>query len=99
MDVKLAPSWQKYLASEFEKPYFEALVRFVKAAYQKGRVYPPAKEIFRAFELCSPEAVKVVVLGQDPYHGVSQADGLCFSVQPGVRVPPSLLNIFKEIKD
>ena len=99
MQVNIAPSWKKHLDKEFQQPYFEALANFVKAAYRNHPIYPPAKEIFRAFELCSLEDTKVVILGQDPYHGPGQANGLCFSVREDVRIPPSLLNIFTEIHD
>lgn len=98
MDVKIAISWKSQLEEEFQKPYFEQLIRFVKSEYQAHTVYPPGKEIFRAFDECDFANVKVVILGQDPYHGPGQANGLCFSVHEGVRVPPSLVNIFKEIK-
>jgi len=98
MDVKIAFSWKSQLAEEFQKPYFEQLTGFVKSEYQNHTVYPPGKEIFRAFDECDFSDVKVVILGQDPYHGPGQANGLCFSVHEGVRVPPSLVNIFKEIK-
>ncbi|MEM9417354.1 MAG: uracil-DNA glycosylase [Bacteroidota bacterium] len=97
MQVNITDSWKKHLDQEFQQPYFEALASFVKAAYQHHKVYPPAKEIFRAFELCSLEATQVVILGQDPYHGPGQAHGLCFSVREDVPIPPSLLNIFTEI--
>jgi uracil-DNA glycosylase len=97
MDVKIALSWKKYLAAEFTKPYFKTLIDFVKNEYQTETVYPPGKEIFKAFDACDFESVKVVILGQDPYHGAGQANGLCFSVRDGVRTPPSLVNIFKEI--
>lgn len=97
MEVKIAPSWKTHLSGEFEKPYFNQLIEFVKGEYQTQTVYPPGKEIFRAFDSCDLEQVKVVILGQDPYHGVGQANGLCFSVRDGVRMPPSLVNIFKEI--
>ncbi len=99
MDVKIATSWKNRLSGEFDKPYFMALTQFVKAEYQTQTVYPPAKEIFCAFDKCDFEALKVVILGQDPYHGAGQANGLCFSVRDGVRMPPSLVNIFKEIKN
>ena len=98
MDVKIAISWKSHLEEEFQKPYFEQLIGFVKSEYQAHTVYPPGKEIFRAFDECDFANVKVVILGQDPYHGPGQANGLCFSVHEGVRVPPSLVNIFKEIK-
>jgi len=97
MDVKIAPSWKGQLENEFEKEYFSNLIHFVKEEYQTQTVYPPGKEIFRAFDKCAFEDVKVVIIGQDPYHGAGQANGLCFSVRDGVRPPPSLVNIFKEI--
>ncbi|MEM7361587.1 MAG: uracil-DNA glycosylase [Bacteroidota bacterium] len=99
MDVHIEPSWKAILAEEFEKSYFETLVEFVKDAYRTQQVYPPAKEIFNAFSFCPFDRVRVVILGQDPYHGPGQAHGLCFSVNEGVRMPPSLVNIFKEIQD
>lgn len=94
--VKIADSWRQRLQHEFEKPYFQELTQFVKSEYQSQTVYPPGPEIFRAFDCCSFEDLKVVILGQDPYHGQGQANGLCFSVRDGVRMPPSLQNIFKE---
>lgn len=97
IDVKIAPSWRDKLEKEFEKEYFSSLIQFVKQEYQTQTVYPPGKEIFRAFDCCPFQDVKVVVIGQDPYHGAGQANGLCFSVRDGVRPPPSLVNIFKEI--
>lgn len=99
MKVNIAESWYPYLEQEFRQPYFEELVRFVKLAYRDQVIYPPAKEIFRAFTLCSFEATRVVILGQDPYHGKGQAHGLCFSVPAHKMIPPSLVNIFKEIHD
>ncbi|GAA0891107.1 uracil-DNA glycosylase [Fulvivirga kasyanovii] len=99
MDVKIAPSWKEHLENEFNKPYFHNLVNFVKNEYKTYTVYPPGKEIFNAFGHCDFDAVKVVIIGQDPYHGPGQANGLCFSVSDGIRKPPSLLNIFKEIKN
>ena len=99
MRVNIDPSWEPYLAKEFEKPYFAELVAFVKYEYLHGVIYPSPKEIFRAFSLCKFEDTKVVILGQDPYHGPNQANGLCFSVCPTTHVPPSLVNIFKEIKE
>lgn len=99
MDVKIAPSWKERLSSEFTKPYFLSLAEFVKLEYKKNTVYPPGKEIFRAFDLTSFDDVKVVILGQDPYHGPKQANGLAFSVREGMTLPPSLLNIFKEIRN
>jgi uracil-DNA glycosylase len=98
-EVKIAPSWSEKLDREFQKPYFEALISFVRAEYQSHTVYPPGKEIFRAFDTCDFQNAKVVIIGQDPYHGPGQANGLCFSVADGIRMPPSLVNIFKEIKD
>jgi uracil-DNA glycosylase len=98
MEVKIEASWKKALKEEFEKPYFETLANFVKWEYEIGTVYPPAKFIFNAFD-CTPfDQVKVVILGQDPYHGPNQAHGLAFSVTDQVPTPPSLVNIYKEIK-
>lgn len=97
MDVKIENSWKKQLKSEFEKPYFSELADFVKKEYRTQKVFPEAKNIFNAFNLCPFDDVKVVIIGQDPYHGDGQAHGLCFSVPDGVKVPPSLQNIFKEI--
>jgi uracil-DNA glycosylase len=99
MNVKIEESWQNVLQDEFEKPYFKSLVSFVKDEYASQNVYPPGNQVFSAFEMCPFDEVKVVILGQDPYHGPNQAHGLAFSVKDGVRVPPSLLNIFKEIKN
>ena len=99
MDVKIEGSWKKVLAPEFEKPYFAELVRFIKEEYRTKKVYPPPVAVFRAFDLCPFDKVKVVILGQDPYHGSGQANGLCFAVGAGVNLPPSLQNIFKEIED
>jgi uracil-DNA glycosylase len=98
MDVQIHDSWKAHLQGEFEKPYFKELVRFVKLEYQYHTIFPKGSQIFNAFEHCSYEAVKVVIIGQDPYHGPGQANGLCFSVNPGVPMPPSLQNIFKERK-
>ena len=98
MDVKIHPSWHEHLKAEFEKPYFAELAAFVKEAYKNEVVYPPPKHIFRAFDLTPFDDVKVVILGQDPYHGKGQANGLCFAVGEGVLLPPSLRNIFKEIE-
>eukprot|EP01132_Coremiostelium_polycephalum_P000299 gene299-388_t len=98
MQVKIAASWKPYLEAEFTQPYFEQLAAFIKEEYRSYTIYPPAREIFQAFELCPFEEVKVVILGQDPYHGPQQANGLSFSVRQEVRMPPSLVNIFKEIK-
>ena len=98
MEVKIEPSWKKILSAEFDKDYFKKLTTFVKSEYQSGRVYPPPKFIFRAFDLTPFDKVKVVILGQDPYHGAGQANGLCFAVSRGVRLPPSVQNIYKEIE-
>ena len=99
MDVKIEQSWKEVLASEFEKDYFTRLTQFVKEEYNGGTpIYPPAQLIFNAFDHCPFNKVKVVILGQDPYHGAGQANGLCFSVNKGIPFPPSLLNIFKEIQ-
>lgn len=98
MKVKIEDSWKNLLSDVFEQDFFNSLVSFVKDEYQTHEVFPPGKEIFNAFNHCPIEAVKVVILGQDPYHGSGQAHGLSFSVRPGVPFPPSLLNIFKEIK-
>lgn len=98
--VAIESSWKTALEKEFEAPYFSALSQKVREEYlSTGRVYPPPKYVFHAFELCPFDAVRVVILGQDPYHGAGQAHGLCFSVQDGVRIPPSLQNIYKEIHD
>jgi uracil-DNA glycosylase len=98
MDVKIEPSWKAVLADEFEKPYFSLLTSFVRKEYQTKQIFPPASLIFNAFNLCPFDKVKVVIIGQDPYHEVGQAHGLCFSVNDGVKFPPSLVNIFKEIE-
>lgn len=96
--VKIEESWASQLSSEFNKPYFEQLIQFVKAEYAAGTCYPPGGLIFNAFNQTPFDKVKVVILGQDPYHGPGQAHGLCFSVNDGVQFPPSLVNIFKEIE-
>ena len=98
MDVKIDPSWKIRLKDEFVKDYFANLTGFVRDEYKKYRIYPPGREIFNAFELCPFDSVKVVIIGQDPYHGPGQANGLCFSVRDGIPFPPSLINIFTEIK-
>ncbi len=98
MKVKIAESWEKVLQPEFEKPYFKQLTQFVKDEYTTNNCFPKGNQIFEAFNLCSFEDLKVVIIGQDPYHGVGQAHGLCFSVNEGVAHPPSLINIFKEIQ-
>ncbi|HNX55692.1 MAG TPA: uracil-DNA glycosylase [Prolixibacteraceae bacterium] len=99
MDVKIEQSWKMQLQEEFEKPYFKQLTEFVRSEYQTQKIFPPAKLIFNAFDQCPFNQLKVVILGQDPYHGPGQAHGLCFSVNDGVDFPPSLRNIFKEIHD
>ena len=99
MEVKIAPTWKSLLADEFQKPYFHQLIDFVKNEYKSQTIYPRGQDIFKAFDRCDFCDVKVVIIGQDPYHGPGQANGLCFSVGEGVRVPPSLVNIFKEIKN
>ena len=99
MKVSIEESWRERLQTEFDKPYFVALTDFVRMEYQRGRCYPPGKLIFNAFNLCPFDQVKVVLIGQDPYHEPGQAMGLCFSVNDGIPFPPSLQNIFKEIHD
>ena len=98
MNVTIESSWKHVLQEEFEKEYFRNLTEFVRSEYKAATVYPPAGLIFNAFNLCSFENLKVVLIGQDPYHGPGQAHGLCFSVKDGVDFPPSLINIFKEIE-
>ena len=97
MNVRIDESWRQVLQPEFDKPYFELLTNFVRHAYRTTQCFPPAGQIFRAFDLCPFDRVRVVIIGQDPYHDVNQAHGLCFSVQDGVPVPPSLVNIYKEL--
>jgi len=99
MNVNIHQSWKPYLQTEFDKPYFKDLVNFVKAEYKQHKCYPPGLQIFSAFEHCHFDDVKVVIIGQDPYHGQNQAHGLCFSVNEGISHPPSLINIFKEIEN
>lgn len=96
--VRIDESWKARLASEFDAPYFSELRRFVREEYDSRTVFPPAAHIFRAFDECPFETVKVVVLGQDPYHGAGQANGLCFAVRSDLQAPPSLMNIFKEVE-
>jgi uracil-DNA glycosylase len=98
MKVRIESSWEKLLQPEFDQPYFSELTDFVRAEYSSSQVFPPASLLFNAFDLCPVDRVKVVIIGQDPYHGPGQAHGLCFSVQEGVPIPPSLVNIFKEIE-
>jgi uracil-DNA glycosylase len=98
-DVQIAEDWKKHLETEFNKPYFNQLIDFVKDEYKDHACYPPGKQIFNAFDKCSFENTRVVILGQDPYHNPGQAHGLCFSVNDGVPIPPSLINVFKELRD
>lgn len=97
-DVKIEASWKEALKEEFEKPYFSELTEFVRNEYKSATVYPARKFIFHAFDMCPFDKVRVVILGQDPYHGAGQAHGLCFSVPENVAIPPSLKNIYKEIQ-
>lgn len=99
MDVKIEESWKVHLRQEFEKTYFRILTDFVRKEYTSKTIYPPAKLIFNAFDNCPFDKVKVVIVGQDPYHEPGQAHGLCFSVNDGVQIPPSLVNIYKEIEN
>lgn len=99
MNVRIDESWKNYLNVEFKKDYFYHLTDFIREEYQTKQIYPPGKFIFNAFDLCPFDKVKVVILGQDPYHEQGQAHGLCFSVNEGIAFPPSLINIFKEIKN
>lgn len=97
MEVKIEQSWKDVLGQEFDKPYFASLVQFVKQEYATQTIYPKGKDIFAAFNLCPFMATKVVIIGQDPYHEPNQAQGMCFSVPQGVTIPPSLVNIYKEL--
>lgn len=99
MDVRIEQSWKSQLAAEWDKQYFINLTGFVREQYSTRTVFPPASKIFAAFDACPFDKVKVIILGQDPYHDVGQANGLCFSVSPGIPMPPSLVNIFREIHD
>lgn len=99
MDIKIESTWKEVLKEEFDKPYFKQLTDFVRNEYQTQTIFPKGKDIFNAFNLCPFNKVKVVIIGQDPYHGPGQAHGLCFSVKQGVTFPPSLRNIFKEINN
>lgn len=99
MDVKIESSWKRALAAEWDKPYFKSLTDFVRAEYGSKQCFPPARRIFAAFDACPFDDVKVVILGQDPYHDVGQANGLSFSVNPGMPLPRSLVNIFRELHD
>lgn len=98
MNVRIESSWKTALEEEFTKPYFHRLTQFVRQAYAKGAVFPPGGQIFRALDMCPISEIRVVILGQDPYHGPNQAHGLCFSVPDGIAHPPSLINIFKELE-
>lgn len=98
MNVQIEESWKQQLAHEFEQPYFVRLTDYVRREYAATTIYPPGRLIFNAFNLCPFDRVKVVIIGQDPYHGPGQAHGLCFSVNDGVKFPPSLVNIFKELQ-
>ncbi len=97
-DISIEPSWKRVLTEEFEKPYFKDLAEFVRTEYLSASVFPKPGDMFRAFDACPFDKVKVVILGQDPYHGIGQANGLCFAVNPDIALPPSLKNIFKEIE-
>lgn len=99
MQVRIEESWRSHLQGEFDKPYFATLTQFVRSEYATRQIFPPGRQIFNAFDLCPYDRVKVVIIGQDPYHDDGQANGLCFSVNPGTPFPPSLQNIFKEISD
>ena len=99
MQVRIEESWGKILENEFQEPYFEQLTNFVRQEYATRKIFPPSRLIFNAFDSCPFDKLKVVLLGQDPYHGIGQAHGLCFSVNDGVLLPPSLQNIYKEISD
>ena len=98
MNVRIEESWRQILQPEFDKPYFELLTTFVRQQYQTRQCFPPARLIFNAFDSCPFNQVRVVIIGQDPYHDVGQAHGLCFSVNEGIPIPPSLMNIYKEIQ-
>ena len=99
MNVAIEKSWSEVLKDEFKKQYFTDLTQFVRQEYKEQTVFPPGKQIFSAFDFCPFDNVKVVIIGQDPYHGPGQANGLCFSVNEDIKYPPSLINIFKEIKN
>lgn len=99
MNVSIENSWKDKLQGEFEKSYFKTLSNFIREEYSTQQIFPPAKLIFNAFDKCPFHEVKVVIIGQDPYHNIGQANGLCFSVNEGVKIPPSLVNIYKEIAE
>jgi uracil-DNA glycosylase len=98
MDIKIESSWKELLKDEFEKPYFKTLTDFVRSEYATRKIFPPARQIFSAFNHCPVPQTKIVIIGQDPYHGYGQAHGLCFSVNDGIALPPSLINIYAEIE-
>ena len=98
MEVKIEAGWKHILQDEFNKPYFEKLTKYVREEYENHEIFPPAAKIFNAFDLCPLSETRVVILGQDPYHDINQAHGLCFSVNDGIKIPPSLVNIYKEIE-
>ena len=98
MEVQIEANWKSILKDEFEKPYFRDLIQFVKSEYKSYQCYPKGSDIFKAFDYCPFDDTKVVILGQDPYHGPGQAHGLCFSVPKGIPIPPSLINIYRELK-
>jgi uracil-DNA glycosylase len=98
MNIQIESGWEKVLSPEFSKPYFADLVKFIKSEYRQHTCYPKGKNIFAAFDTCPFSKLKVVIIGQDPYHGPGQANGLCFSVHDGIPHPPSLINIFKELE-
>ncbi len=99
MNIKIEKSWKKILNNEFKKEYFNSLVSFLKDEYKNKIIFPPARKIFSSFDFCPFNNIKVVIIGQDPYHGINQANGLCFAVNKDIKIPPSLFNIFKEINN
>ena len=99
MNIRIEESWKNKLKEEFDKTYFKSLIEFVKAEYKHNQIFPPAHLIFNAFDKCPLDDVKVIIIGQDPYHNPGQANGLCFSVNDGIKTPPSLTNIYKELQD
>ena len=99
MNIKIEKSWKKILKKEFKKEYFNSLVSFLKDEYKNKIIFPPGRKIFSSFDFCPFNNIKVVIIGQDPYHGINQANGLCFAVNKDIKIPPSLFNIFKEINN
>ena len=99
MNIKIEKSWKKILNNEFKKEYFNSLVSFLKDEYKNKIIFPPGRKIFSSFDFCPFNNIKVVIIGQDPYHGINQANGLCFAVNKDIKIPPSLFNIFKEINN